>query len=95
MTFKDEEVFTWDYVMEQKAKLDWVQKRFGDSNPYESLPKMNIYTYDLQEIIKQERYLDIEDKAFNFREFFKVWTPNLRKHSPHLNLDKSYDGKFV
>jgi superfamily II DNA or RNA helicase len=95
VTFKDEEVFTWDYVMEQKAKLDWVQKRFGDSNPYESLPKMNIYTYDLQEIIKQERYLDIEDKAFNFREFFKVWTPNLRKHNPHLNLDKSYDGKFV
>lgn len=73
-TFKNEEVYTWDYVMEQRAKLEWVEKHFGDSNPYESLPKMNIYTYDLASIISSDKYEDIEDTAFNFKEFFRVWT---------------------
>ena len=27
-TFKNEEVYTWDYVMEQRAKLEWVEKTF-------------------------------------------------------------------
>jgi superfamily II DNA or RNA helicase len=76
-TFKEEEVYTWDYVNEQRAKLDWVQKHFGDSNPYESLPKMNIFTYDLANIIINEKYKDIEDTAFNFKEFFRVWTGNI------------------
>lgn len=80
-TFKSEEVYTWDYVMEQRAKLEWVEKHFGDSNPYESLPKMNIYTYNLADIISNDKYDDIEDTAFNFKEFFRVWTgePSLDK----------------
>jgi superfamily II DNA or RNA helicase len=75
-SFKNEEVFTWDYVDEQTRKRDWVIEHFGDSNPYESLPKMNIYTYDLASIIPKNKYQDIEDTAFNFKEFFKVWTGN-------------------
>ena len=76
-TFKPDEVFTWDYVNEQRAKLDWVQKHFGDSNPYESLPKMNIFTYDLANIITNDKYKDFEDTAFNFKEFFRIWTGNV------------------
>lgn len=67
--YKEDEIFTWDYVMEQKAKADWDQIHFGDPNPYASLPKLNIYTYDLGKLIKG--YID-EEVAFNFREFFRV-----------------------
>jgi hypothetical protein len=67
--YKEEEIYTWDYVMEQKAKQDWDEIHFGDPNPYASLPKMNIFTYDLGEIIND--FID-EDVAFNFKEFFRV-----------------------
>lgn len=67
--YKEEEIYTWDYVMEQKAKADWDKIHFGDPNPYASLPKLNIFTYDLGKLLGG--YLD-EDIAFNFREFFRV-----------------------
>lgn len=67
--YKENEVYTWDYVMEQKAKAEWDLEHFGDPNPYEGLPTMNIYTYDLGRLLKE--YID-EDVAFNFREFFRV-----------------------
>lgn len=67
--YKESEVYTWDYVMEQKAKAEWDLEHFGDPNPYEGLPTMNIYTYDLGRLLKE--YID-EDVAFNFREFFRV-----------------------
>lgn len=67
--YKENEVYTWDYVMEQKAKAEWDLEHFGDPNPYAELPTMNIYTYDLGRLLKE--YID-EDVAFNFREFFRV-----------------------
>lgn len=67
--FKDEEIYTWDYVMEQRAKASWDMTHFGDPNPYASLPTMNIYTYDLGRLLHE--FVD-EDVAFNFREFFRV-----------------------
>lgn len=67
--FKDEEIYTWDYVMEQRAKATWDLTHFGDPNPYASLPTMNIYTYDLGRLLHE--FVD-EDVAFNFREFFRV-----------------------
>lgn len=67
--YKEEEIYTWDYVMEQKAKADWDKIHFGDPNPYISLPKMNIFTYDLGKLLSA--YID-EDVAFNFKEFFRV-----------------------
>ena len=67
--YKDDEIFTWDYVMEQKAKAEWDEIHFGDPNPYASLPRMNIFTYDLGKLLYA--YAD-EEVAFNFREFFRV-----------------------
>lgn len=67
--FKDDEIYTWDYVMEQRAKASWDLIHFGDPNPYASLPTMNIYTYDLGRLLHE--FVD-EDVAFNFREFFRV-----------------------
>lgn len=67
--FKEDEIYTWDYVMEQRAKMSWDELHFGDPNPYASLPTLNIYTYDLGRLLHE--FVD-EDVAFNFREFFRV-----------------------
>lgn len=68
----NENIYTWDYIMEQKSKREWDQEYFGDSNPYEDLPELKIYTYDLGNIRDFAHYSDYLDKAFNFREFFRV-----------------------
>jgi len=67
--YKEEEIFTWDYVMEQRAKAEWDLTHPGDHNPYAGLPRLNIYTYDLGRLMNQ--FAD-EDIAFNFREFFRT-----------------------
>lgn len=74
--YNDEKcVYTWDYIMEQDSKEKWSENHFGDSNPYEELPKMHIYTYNLGELLKTKY---VEDKAFNFKEFFRTWTGNIK-----------------
>lgn len=67
-----DEVFTWDYIQEQTAKLEWEKVHGQDEpNPYAELPKMKIFTYDLGELQPQlAGYAD--DANFNFREFFRV-----------------------
>ena len=67
--FKEDEIYTWDYVMEQRAKQEWDKVHLGDPNPYAALPVVNIYTYDLGRLLRE--FAD-EDVAFNFREFFRV-----------------------
>ena len=67
--YKEDEIFTWDYVMEQKAKAAWDDTHFGDANPYAGLPAMNIFTFDLGKLM--EKYMDM-DVAFNFTEFFRT-----------------------
>lgn len=67
--YSEDEIFTWDYVMEQRAKAEWDITHMGDPNPYESLPAINIYTYDLGTLMSD--YAD-DEKAFNFREFFRT-----------------------
>lgn len=67
--YKEEEIYTWDYVMEQRAKVEWDEIHFGDPNPYASLPKLNIFTFDLGKLLNG--YID-EEVAFNFKEFFRV-----------------------
>ena len=90
----DKNIYTWDYVMEQKAKKEWDKINFGDSNPYESLPELKIYTYDLGKIINSKEYVELEDKAFNFREFFRVWKGNKeqdrKEMPPNVNIGDFY-----
>lgn len=74
----DNNVYTWDYVMEQKHKKEWDLKNFGDSNPYDELPELRIFTYDLGKIISDKQYVELDDKAFNFKEFFRVWTGDIK-----------------
>jgi len=67
--YTEEEIFTWDYVMEQKAKQAWAIDNPYEPNPYASLPAINIYTYDLGSLMSE--YIG-DEKAFNFREFFRT-----------------------
>ena len=67
--YSEEEIFTWDYVMEQKAKQEWAVDNPYEPNPYASLPSINIYTYDLGNLMSE--YME-DEKAFNFREFFRT-----------------------
>lgn len=67
--FKQDEVYTWDYVMEQKAKRDWDAIHQGDPNPYSGLPQLNLYTYNLGKLFDKYAHSEF---AFNFNEFFKV-----------------------
>ena len=75
--YKENEIYTWDYIMEQRAKCEWENLHGGDSNPYEDLPQMQIFTYNLEKSFAG--YVDVEDSAFNFREFFRTWTGNVAK----------------
>lgn len=47
--FIEDQIFNWTYSDEQKAKEEWV----GENNPYESLPRMVLMTYQLPDSIKQ------------------------------------------
>ncbi len=90
--FEQESIYTWDYIMEQEAKTTWDKSHFGDSNPYEELPRMNIYTYHLEKSLPV--YIDVMDKAFNFREFFRLWTGDINKDGKSFPKNVS-KGDFV
>lgn len=92
--YDDSDIYTWDYVMEQKAKYQWDSTHCGDSNPYEELPNMHIYTYDLGQMLNSNQYIDIEDKAFNFKEFFRTWTGDIEQDYRRMPSDKEV-GDFV
>lgn len=66
--YDENSVYTWDYTMEQTAKLRYSLEHPMERNPYESLPKVSMYTFEMKH---KERFMD-ESKAFNFREFFRV-----------------------
>lgn len=68
--FEDNEIFTWDYMMEQDAKDKWYIEHPHEPNPYEELPRLNIFTYNLGNVFD---YRTKEDEDyFNFTEFFRV-----------------------
>lgn len=81
--YSNDDTFTWDYIMEQEAKEEWMKdpNKLGDHNPYEELPKLNIFTYHLEKLLVAENgsFIDLDDKAFNFKEFFRVWTGDKNK----------------
>jgi len=75
--FHEEQIFNWSYVDEQEAKEDW-DPTIG-SNPYENLPTLNLFTYQMSKMIEDEvtAGLQIEnetniDYAFDLNEFFRV-----------------------
>lgn len=75
--YDEGEIYTWDYVMEQRAKQLWDDKHFGDPNPYAELPRMQILTFTLPKMVRDEAIENNE--VFKFHEFFRVWTEEDKK----------------
>ncbi|MBM6881723.1 Eco57I restriction-modification methylase domain-containing protein [Bacteroides caecigallinarum] len=92
--FSEDEIYTWDYVMEQDAKDNWSIQHPNEPNPYEGLARLNIYTYDLGDVFETNAYTRTEDDFFNFAEFFRVWTGNERIDGAPMPTPNS-KGKFV
>ncbi len=67
--------FTWSYVDEQRAKKFFAAAHPLDHNPYSELPRLNIFTYDIGKLVGGS-FVDIDDKAFDFPEFFRVADKN-------------------
>lgn len=68
-------IYNWTYADEQRAKANW-KSVDGDPNPYENLPQLNMYTYQMSEIIREELSQGVEvngeteEYAFDLNEFF-------------------------
>lgn len=92
--YDDDSIYTWDYIMEQECKSEWDKQHFGDSNPYDELPELRIYTYELGDILHNSSYITYEDKAFNFHEFFRTWTGDYKADYAQMPQTASI-GDFV
>ena len=74
--FPAEAIFNWTYADECKAKEDWDEDR--GLNPYEEMPKLNMFTYRMSDIVMAkvregvEIDGDTEAYAFDLNEFFRV-----------------------
>ena len=74
--FPDEAIFNWTYADECKAKDEWDEER--GLNPYEEMPKLNMFTYRMGDIVMAkvregvEIDGDTEAYAFDLNEFFRV-----------------------
>lgn len=73
--FAPNQIFNWSYADEQEAKEKWDR---NDYNPYEALPRLTMYTYQLSNMIydKIKRGMQLPDEegsvdfAFDLNEFF-------------------------
>ena len=98
--FPEDAIYNWTYADEQQAKRDW-----NDSerrNPYENLPKLNMFTYQMSDIIESEvtqgMQIDGEqtEYAFDLNEFFEtkdgrfVHYDNVKRFLDALTTQKKY-----
>ena len=88
--FKEDEIYTWDYIAEQTAKHNWDLEHPKEKNPYAELPKMNIFTYDITKNI--DNILD-QTGVFSFPEFFRTWTGNPK--ADNASMPEGAKGRFV
>ena len=72
--FDEDAIFNWSYADEQKAKRDWDDPELP--NPYADLPQLNLFTYQMSDIVTDEvargKEIDGEtvEYAFDLNEFF-------------------------
>lgn len=72
--FSEDAIFNWTYADEQKAKRDWDNEELP--NPYTDLPRLNMFTYQMSDIVldKVKRGMNIDGEnveyAFDLNEFF-------------------------
>ena len=91
--FDQKAIYNWTYADEQKAKREF-RAEPGQENPYGKLPQLNMFTYQMSEIIKDKlsHGIEIDDEtvkySFDLNEFFSTTA------SGKFVLDESVD-KFL
>lgn len=70
--YNEDEIFSWDYTSEQELKAKWDELYPDKPNPYYKLPRLSIYTYQLDKYLGTNEFENLYDKAFNFKEFFRT-----------------------
>ena len=100
--FAPDQIFNWSYADEQEAKKNWDK---DDYNPYEALPRLTMYTYQLSNMIydKIQKGMELPDEegsvdfAFDLNEFFitnesgkLIHEEEIRKFLHALSTQKRY-----
>lgn len=73
--FSEDQIFNWSYIDEQEAKKNWDKI---ERNPYEELPKLNMFTYQMSNMLvdKINKGAKIDGKdydyTFDLNEFFST-----------------------
>lgn len=100
--FHSDQIFNWSYLDEQAAKAGW-EENGSDTNPYESLPTLNLFTYQMSKIIEEEVSKGISlddgtnlDYAFDLNEFFSTKDDEKFVYEADVVrfLDNLHTGKF-
>lgn len=87
--FPEDAIFNWTYADEQKAKKDWNNPELP--NPYAELPRLNMFTYQMSDIVAGEikRGMDIDGEtveyAFDLNEFFATNENGYFLHNDDVN----------
>lgn len=90
--FPDQAIYNWTYADEQRSKREWAG---AEENPYGTLPQLNMFTYQMSEIIRDElsRGVEIngetEEYAFDLNEFFM--TDENKRFIHDSSVDKFLD----
>ncbi|GHN35956.1 Eco57I restriction-modification methylase domain-containing protein [Lactobacillus delbrueckii] len=84
--YDEEQIFTWDYTMEQEAKLAWSEEHPNEVNPYETLPKVSMYTFEMSDHFKEINFTGdgLGKYSFNFKEFFRTNENGKFVHEEHV-----------
>ncbi len=93
--FPESAIYNWTYADEQKKKRDW-DTHSETENPYEVLPRLSLFTYQMSDIVRDKVKKgieladnDIEEFAFDLNEFFK--TNEQGKFLHDTDVDKFLD----
>lgn len=77
--FSSDQIYNWSYADEQTAKQNWDEDSEGSSNPYDKLPQLNMYTYQMSAVMQDKAHqgISLEDEttvnpAFDLNEFFRT-----------------------
>lgn len=107
--FIEEQIYNWTYSDEQKAKEEWHDKHPDEPNPYASLPKMVMMTYQLPDAVKtiaqqgEFNEFDLnefffaegtgEDAKFKHEEYVQKWLDLMRNALPDAYVDSLKQGR--
>lgn len=77
--FDADQIYTWSYTDEQRAKREWndaqsdpEDPRYLEPNPYSALPELEIRTIDLSKVFEKYPEVQADSTYFKLNRFFAV-----------------------